>query len=73
MKIELVAENDDERAELGGEVLGFKNVTDYYLDVRYLENGMFHKEHSRSKGDLLYLIGKLSTALFQLKEAWRRQ
>jgi len=73
MRIELIAENDDEKEDIGGDIIGFNTVTDYYLDVRYLEGGILFKEHSRSRGDLLYLIGRLSSALFQLQEAWRNR
>jgi len=71
MKIIIKAENKKEQKALGAKEISYKGVTDYYLDVRWIEGKLLIKEESRSLGDLLYLIGKLSSALFQLKETFR--
>jgi hypothetical protein len=71
MRIEIIAENEEEEKFLSSKKVGFKGVTDYYLDVRWLENKIVYKSESRSSGDLLYLIGRLYTAIIQLKEHWK--
>ena len=71
MKITFKAENKDEEKTLGGKEVGYKNVTDYYLDVRWLEGDVLLKSESKSSGDLLYLLGRLYTADFQLKETYK--
>jgi len=73
MEIILKADNKKEEKLLGFKKIGYKKVTDYYLDVRYIEGNIVKKEDSRSFGDILYLISRLYSALFQLKEYWRNR
>jgi hypothetical protein len=55
------------------ETITYKDVTDYYLDVRWVENKIVLKSDGRSSGELLYLIGRLYTAIVQLKDLWRKK
>jgi len=73
MKIIVQAENKEEEKALEAKEIGYKGVTDYYLDVRWLEGKVLVKQDGRSSGDLLYLIGRLYTAILQLKELWKKQ
>ena len=70
MKIKLIAETEDEKKVF--KEIEYKGVTDYYLDVRWIENKIVQKSESRSGGDLLFLIGRLYSAIVQLKEYWRK-
>jgi hypothetical protein len=58
--------------EMDKETITYKDVTDYYLDVRWVENKIVLKSDGRSSGELLYLIGRLYTAIIQLKDLWRK-
>jgi hypothetical protein len=58
--------------ETDKETITYKDVTDYYLDVRWVENKIVLKSDGRSSGELLYLIGRLYTAIIQLKDLWRK-
>jgi hypothetical protein len=71
MKIIIKAENKKEEKVLGGKEVGYEGVTDFYLDVRWLEGKVLFKSESRSYGDLLYLLGRMYAADFQLKEAFK--
>jgi hypothetical protein len=71
MKITIQAENKAEQKIIGFKEVDYKGITDYYLDVRWVEGKIVQKDESRSYGDALYLIGRLYSALFQLKESWK--
>lgn len=67
----MIAETEEEKKYFTE--ITYKGVTDYYFDVRWVENEIVTKSDSRSGGDLLYLIGRLYSAIVQLKEIWRKR
>jgi len=65
MKIELTAENKKEEKLIGFKKMGWKDVSEYYIDVTH---GKLKQNDSRSmSGDGCGMIGRLQTGIERIR------
>jgi len=71
MKITIEAETKEEMKNFKKKV--YKNISDYYVDVRCTQKKLISLIDGGSWGDPYYLIGRLYSAIFSLKEHIRQE